>query len=112
MSTTVFAVYQDGVLRPTQPLSLVEGETVEITLVRAAGSPPAQKEDEHVARIRAARTLDEWIAAANASPVEENDYDLPRALEANRFFSGDQRPLFGPEHTGAVKSQFVSLVGH
>ncbi len=97
MSTTIFAVYQDGVLRPTQPLPLVEGETVAITLDRTAGSPPAQTEDEYVARIRAARTLDEWVAVANATPAEEDDYDLPEALEANRRFSGDRRLLFGPE---------------
>jgi len=102
MPTTIFAIYQDGVLRPTQPLLLTEGETVALTLVRNASLPPAQNEDEHVARIRAARTLDEWIAAADTAPVEDSDYDLPEALEANRLFSGDRRPLFGLEREGTA----------
>jgi predicted DNA-binding antitoxin AbrB/MazE fold protein len=103
MATTVHAVYQNGVLRPTQPLPLAEGEAVEITVVRAKDTPPALAEDEAIQRIRAARTLEEWIAAANAAPAEEDDYDLLRALDENRQFSGDYRPLFPPEGEGAPR---------
>src|SRR5258708_7700877 len=95
MTTTVLAAYQDGVLRPTQPQPFMDGETVEITLRPAEGPPPAQAENDDVARICAARNLDEWITAANAPLDIENDYDLLAALEDNRRLSGDSRPLFG-----------------
>jgi predicted DNA-binding antitoxin AbrB/MazE fold protein len=93
MSTTVLAVYRTSVLRPVQPLSLTEEETVQLTVARTEPCPTPTAE-EAVERIRAARTLEEWIEAANAPSADENGYDLLQALEENRRLSGDQRRLF------------------
>jgi len=103
IGTTILAVYENGLLRPVKPLPLPEGETVEITLARIKDGPSAQKEEQAVERIRAARTLEDWIAAANATPVEEDGYDLLRALQENRQSSGDQRPLFPSEREGSSR---------
>jgi predicted DNA-binding antitoxin AbrB/MazE fold protein len=98
----VTAVYQNGVLRPTQPLPLTEGETVEITLERRALGEALPKEDEIDHRIRAAKTLEELFAAAEAAAELEPDdgYDLLQALNENRRLAGEARPLFPPEMKG------------
>ena len=103
MATTVLAVYQNGVLRPAQPLPLAEGETVQITVARTVAAALAPAEDEAVERIAAATTLEEWIAAANAAPPEADEYDLLAALNDNRRLSGDQRLLFAPEREGDAR---------
>src|SRR5206468_1848281 len=91
--TTVFAVYEGGVLRPVQPLSLNEGETVEITVARPERSaPPTGEEAER--RIREAKTLQDWIEAANTQPAAPDDYDLLEAVNANRHPS--ERSLIPP----------------
>ncbi len=103
MTTRVTAVYQNGVLRPTQPLPLAEGESVEITLERA--TPPRETsltEAEASRRIRDAKTLEELFAAADAAAELEPDdgYDLLQALDDNRERAGAVRPLFPPEMKG------------
>src|SRR4051794_37365939 len=91
--TTLFAVYEGGVLRPVQPLALNEGETVEITVARSERSAPPIV-DEAERRIREARTLQDWIEAANALPSATDHYDLLEAVNANRHPS--ERPLIPP----------------
>lgn len=99
MTTTIRAIYQNGVLRPTQPLPLAEGETVEITLAWPKEPVPPLTEEEAVERIRSAKSLVEVFALAAEAPEDEN-YDLLKALDENRKFSGDPRPLFPPELKG------------
>ncbi|HMC89730.1 MAG TPA: antitoxin family protein [Gemmataceae bacterium] len=43
MTITVDAVYENGVLRPTEPLPLKELDRVQITIHDRAGVPPADK---------------------------------------------------------------------
>jgi predicted DNA-binding antitoxin AbrB/MazE fold protein len=100
MTTTVLAVYQNGVLRPVQPLPFAEGETVEITLSRPKTLSPALSEAEAIQRIETAQTVDEWAAASNAAPETEDGYDLLQALDENRKRSGAQRMLYPPELKG------------
>lgn len=98
--TTVLAVYEGGVLRPVRPLPLSEGETVEITVARPRSpAPPTPEEAER--RIRAAKTLQERIEAANAVTPEDDGYDLLRALHANRHPS--ERPLIPPAGEGGAR---------
>jgi predicted DNA-binding antitoxin AbrB/MazE fold protein len=101
MTTTIRAVYQGGVLRPEQPLPLAEGETVEITLNRPipAAPPLTPAEEEAIRRIREAKTVEEWAAAADALPTPDDGYDLLEALNENRRLSGE-RLLFLPESEG------------
>jgi predicted DNA-binding antitoxin AbrB/MazE fold protein len=101
MTQTVTATYTGGVLRPTTPLPLAEGETVEITVTTPAPPAPGSTEDEAIRRIREATTMDEWIAAAEAAAVfAPEDYDFFQALDDNRRASGAVRMLFPPEMKG------------
>jgi predicted DNA-binding antitoxin AbrB/MazE fold protein len=98
MTQTVTATYTGGVLRPATPLPLAEGETVQVTVTTP---PPAPEsiEDDAIRRIREAKTMDEWIAAAEAAARLEPDdaYDLRKALNENRRLSGDYRMLYPEE---------------
>ena len=40
MPETITAIYENGVLRPLNPLSLNDGETVQITIVAEVSQPP------------------------------------------------------------------------
>jgi predicted DNA-binding antitoxin AbrB/MazE fold protein len=103
MTTRVTAVYENGVLRPTTPLPLKDGDRVEITVAAAPPVSPARLEDA-AQRIRAAKSFDEWIAAAEAAAALEPDdgYDLPEALNENRRAAGVPRLLFPPEQKGTT----------
>jgi len=98
MTTHVTAVYENGVLRPTKPLPLKDGDRVELTVEvpAEAGTP-----DEAVRRILSAKTFDEWIAAADAAAALEpaGSDDLLVALNETRRRAGE-RLLFLPEHKG------------
>jgi predicted DNA-binding antitoxin AbrB/MazE fold protein len=98
MTHTVTATYANGVLRPTTPLPLADGATVEIAVTRVV-PPPTPAEEEALRRIREAKTMEEWIAAAEAAAELEPDdgYDLREALNENRRLSGDYRMLYPPE---------------
>lgn len=95
MTLTVQAVYEHGVLRPVQPLSLPEGRTFEVTIAaaqRAGGAfqSATQAEQDYALRVKAARTLDELLSVvATASPLPEG-YDLCAALNANRAVTVEQ----------------------
>jgi predicted DNA-binding antitoxin AbrB/MazE fold protein len=96
MIVNTLAVYENGLLRPAQPLPLTEGETVPISVLCSSpvNSPSTEKFE---AQVRAARTLAELFALADAHPDNEDGYDLRRALNANRK---GERPLFPPELEG------------
>ena len=85
--TTVLAVYQGGVLRPVHPLPLAEGETVEVTVAKPKPPP-----DEWERRIRAAKTIEEWVALANACPDPEPDFDIVQAINETRRLTGFRLP--------------------
>lgn len=91
-STTVRAVYQNGVLRPDRPLPLADGTAVELTVA------PAQTldEDEIDRRLRDAKTFDEWLEATRLLPPDDGGYDIVAALNENRIWSGE-RPLIRTE---------------
>jgi predicted DNA-binding antitoxin AbrB/MazE fold protein len=91
MTTTVRAVYQNGVLRPERPLPLAEGTAVDVMVT------PAAEEDEVLERMRAARTLEDLFAIADSIPAEEGDdgYDVVRAMNETRRASGER--LLTPE---------------
>lgn len=95
MATTVLAVYQGGVLCPIRSLPLHDGETVEITFQEPRPATHLT-EEEAVCRIREAKNLAELFVAANAAPEDEN-YDLLKALEENRKYSGDCLPRFAQD---------------
>ncbi len=95
MSITVRAVYEGGVLRPTQPLSLEEGETVELTVAKTKVEPPRLDEDEIGRRIMAANSIAEWVEATKLLPSDDGGYDIVKALNDNRIWS-NEHPLIPP----------------
>jgi predicted DNA-binding antitoxin AbrB/MazE fold protein len=97
MTMTVQAVYTSGVLRPVQPLLLKEGETVQVTITpSAAPPPPSVPEDEIIRRIQACNTYREWLEVTKLFPADDGGYDILKALDENRRWSGD-RPLLPDE---------------
>ncbi len=95
MTIMVRAVYENGVLRPVEPLALPEGVTVALTIT-AAGPfhtvmrPPSQEEESYSRRLRAARSLDEMFAVMANAPRLPAGYDLGAALNANRKAVGER----------------------
>lgn len=98
MTMTVRAVYQGGVLRPVQPLALDEGETVEITVAKSTTQPALAQWEQ---AIRAANSIQEWMALANACPVPAPDFDVVKAINETRRLSGFRFPDPEPEQGGA-----------
>ncbi|HEX4588778.1 MAG TPA: antitoxin family protein, partial [Gemmataceae bacterium] len=78
-TTTIRAVYQNGVLRPERPLPLAEGTAVEITVAHAIA--PDEKELDR--RLRDAKTFDEWLEATKLLPSDDGGYDIVAALNEN-----------------------------
>ena len=86
MTTTVRAVYKNGVLHPDRPLSLAEGAAVELTV------GPVEGDDELTRRLRDAKTFEEWLEVTKMLPSDDGGYDIVAALNENRICSGE-RPL-------------------
>ena len=95
MTITVRAVYENGVLRPVEPLALAEGETVAVTITAAGPShsvmrAPSLEEESYSRRLRAAGSLDEMFAVMANAPRMPEGYDLNAALNANRKAAGER----------------------
>lgn len=91
MTITVDAVYTGGVLRPSRPLALKEGEVVEVTLTSAQPPVESSKEDEVAHRLKNAKNIAEWVAATRLLPPDDGGYDILEALNENRVRAGEQR---------------------
>ena len=101
MTTSFTATYENGVLRPNVPLSLAEGETVQVSLNDRQTPSVPLSDDEIDRRIDSAKTLKELFAAMNDAP-DDPEYDLLAALDENRRRSGASRVLFPPENKGVT----------
>ena len=99
--TTVTAVYENGVLRPTRPLALAEGQTVEVTVAEPKPFEPPLTLAEWEQRIRAAKDIHEWVALANACPDPDPSYDVVERMNENRRASGE-RLLTRPDQLGGT----------
>lgn len=102
MTKTIEAVYENGVLRPKEPLALAEGETIDLTITRRhvpgfTMRPPTPEEEDYARRLKATRTVAEMHEVMKTAPVspEEEDYDICEALNANRRANGER--LLFPE---------------
>jgi predicted DNA-binding antitoxin AbrB/MazE fold protein len=95
MTITVQAVYAGGVLRPLEPLALQEGQAVDVTVVPTT-STALLSEDEIVRRIRGCKTFKEWLEVTGLLPSDDGGYDIVKALDDNRRWSGE-RPLLPDE---------------
>jgi predicted DNA-binding antitoxin AbrB/MazE fold protein len=90
MSITIRAVYERGLLRPVKPLPLEEGETVDVTIARANSPAVAVGEEEIRRRLQCAATITDWVEATKLLPADDGGYDVVKALNENRLWSGDQ----------------------
>ena len=95
---TIRAIYTGGVLRPVQPLALAEGQAVDVTVAPAGTAPatPPLTEEELVRRIQACKTYQEWLEVTKLLPADDGGYDIVKALDDNRRWSGE-RPLLPDE---------------
>jgi predicted DNA-binding antitoxin AbrB/MazE fold protein len=91
---SVLAVYENGVLRPKEPLALADGQEVSVTVVP---TPPTLTPAEWESRIRAAKTIQEWVALANACPNPDPDFDVVKAINETRRLTGFRVPDPEPE---------------
>jgi|SRR5579862_9731597 len=94
---SVMAVFENGVLRPTEPLNLKEGEQVQLSVYPQLPlqplPPPTPEEEEYRRRVMATKSLAEFFAVMETAPPLPEGYDLIEALNANRLSAGE-RPLF------------------
>lgn len=87
---TTPAVFENGVFRPTAPVSLREGERVEIVVHT---TPVAVPEEEMARRRKIVEELHKLDAEADAEP--DDGYDLIAEINAERIRSG-ARPIIPP----------------
>jgi predicted DNA-binding antitoxin AbrB/MazE fold protein len=73
MSVTVAAVYENGVLRPQEPLDLAEGTHVEVTINRAAGDMAWSEEGETRRRDLIDKDIAGTICAEEAAELARLD---------------------------------------
>ena len=85
MTTTVRATYENGTLRLEGPLPLTDGESVDVTVATPALSPA-----EWERRIRAAKSISEWVELANSCPDEQDDFDVVAAMNETRRARGER----------------------
>ena len=68
----VLAIYENGVLRPTEPLDLKEGQSVQLSVYPRLPlqpiPPPTPEEEDYARRLKAAKTLEEMHAVMLTAP--------------------------------------------
>ena len=73
---------------------------MEITI--APSSAPAAKvtdlDEEIIKRIQACQSYREWLEVTKSLPPDDDDYDIVKALDENRRWSGE-RPLLPNKDT-------------
>lgn len=99
--TTISAVYEGGVLRPTEPLDLRDGDEVWLTVSSAKASPrptapsqsmmrpPTPEEAAYIRGLDACKSVQEMFAFMAANPVEDEPYDIERWRREAREFAGE-----------------------
>ncbi|MGP0063848.1 MAG: antitoxin family protein [Isosphaeraceae bacterium] len=107
MTTIIRAVYEGGVLRPTQPLALSEGELVDV-IVTQMKSPrlplrePTLAEEDYARRIRAARSLEEMFTVMASAPLtSEDEFDIVEEINQSRQLTGFRMPDPDPNEENA-----------
>lgn len=95
MPSSVLAVYENGVFRPTGPVELAEGQQVQLSIYpRPPFLPlraPTPEEQEYLARLKAATTLQEMFAVMESAPPEP-DYDIMKLINESRRLTGFRVP--------------------
>ena len=91
---SVLAVYEKGVLRPTEPLDLQEGQSVQLSVYPRLPlqplRPPTAEEEDYARRVQAVKSVQELHEVMLTAPAQPEGYDLLEALNANRRASGER----------------------
>jgi predicted DNA-binding antitoxin AbrB/MazE fold protein len=94
---SVLAIYEKGVLRPTEPLDLKEGQSVQLSVyphlpLQPLRSPTPEEED-YARRVKAAKTLQELHAVMQTAPPSPNDTDdIVAMINESRRLTGFRIP--------------------
>ncbi len=78
MTRQIEAVYENGVLRPVEPVELAEGEHLQLILITRDGEQPAKNGEGDITRFFGAASLGHPTGADN----ESIDRDLAREYGA------------------------------
>jgi len=92
MMLTTQAVYEGGVLRPVEPLSLPEGKKVDVVITDTefAGPPRGARtpaEEEYARRVQAAKSVAEMHAVMGTAPPDDMT-DIVEAINESRRQTG------------------------
>ena len=98
--TSVLAVYENGVLRPREPLNLAEGQEVTVTVTEALPPlkplrPPTPEEEDYARRLKAAKNIQELFAVMDTAPPDPNmdeNFDIVKAINESRRLTGFRMP--------------------
>ena len=97
----VSAIYENGVLRPTEPVNLREGQRVRVSVDPVPDLPalrtPTPEEEDYARRLLAAKSLEEMHAIMETAPPSPEGYDLCKALNENRRQTGERLLFPEPE---------------
>ncbi len=93
---TTIAVYENGILKPSAPLKLAEGQTVQLRidtwLPLPPLSPPTPEEEAFAQRMKASMNLEELLAVLDTAPPPRDDFDIVQAINETRRQTGFRMP--------------------
>jgi len=103
---TILAVYENGVLKPTTPLDLKEGQCVQLVVqdppLPMSMCPSTPEEEDYERRLNAAKTIEELHEVmATCPPFPDEPYDIIAAINESRRLTGFRMP--DPEPTEEPK---------
>jgi predicted DNA-binding antitoxin AbrB/MazE fold protein len=87
MSTTVEAIYENGVLRLSWPIDLADGTPVEVIIIPRSTQPRPQPQSQSQPR---KRTPAEILAEIAAIAVESTDTNGLSGRDHDKILYGDQ----------------------
>ncbi|WP_020472753.1 antitoxin family protein [Zavarzinella formosa] len=95
--TTISAIFEGGVFRPTEPPGLSEGQRVQLTVLPfpAIGPErlPTTEDVEYARRVSECKSIDEWFALMATMPPDDGGYDIIAELNEDRRWSGREPSL-------------------
>lgn len=94
---SILAVYENGVLRPSEPLELAEGQSVQLSVYSIPTDHPLRprtpEEQDYCHRLQSAKTMAEMMAVIEtAPPSPDGDYDIGKTINESRRLTGFRMP--------------------
>jgi predicted DNA-binding antitoxin AbrB/MazE fold protein len=94
---SVQAIYENGVLRLTEPIGLKEGQRVQLSVYPdqplQSFPPPTPEEEDYARRLKAAKSLTEMFAVMQTAPSSPCDtLDIVALINESRRQTGFRLP--------------------